>query len=523
MSEIMSGKEKRWALGWALVIVGLTCLPYLAAWQLTPAESQYTGLLINHFDGNSYYAKMQQGARGDWLFSLPFTPEPHEGVFVYTYYLALGHLAGLTGSPIPLVYHLARAAGGLLLLLVAYRFIARFTPQQQTRRAAFLLLGFSAGLGWLMGPLGVITADLWVAEAFTFLTLFINPHFPLALALILLLFIAVLDLHGEADGTPKRIAGAAGASLALAVVHPIAMPVALAVLGAYLLALTWRERRIPWREVAGVGAAGLVAAPLMLYILVAFSTNPAMAAWAAQNETLSLPPWNYALGYGLVLLLALGGLVVAARRRERGDLFVLAWVVSAAVLLYLPTALQRRFITGFHVPLVILAALGLEQIVWPRVREGRRSLVTGLILAFTALTNLFVPLVTVMGAAQGAHPLAMTGGEAAACAWLGEHTAWTDTVLAPAETGEFVPAWAGNRVVYGHPFETIDAETKEAEVNHFFGPDATAAERRAMLERYGVRYVLVTSPELELEAAELGLSPAWTGQDAVLYRVESNP
>jgi len=306
-------------------------------------------------------------------------------------------------------------------------------------------------------------------------------------------------------------------------VHPIAMPVTLAVLGAYLLALAWRERRIPWREVAGVGAAGLVAAPLMIYILVVFSTNPAMAAWAAQNETLSLPPWNYALGYGLVLLLALGGLVVAARRRERSDLFLLAWVVSAAILLYLPTTLQRRFITGFHVPLVILAALGLEQVIWPRVRADRRSLVTGLILAFTALTNLFVPLVTVMGAAQGQHPLAMTDGEAAAWAWLGEHTDWTDTVLAPAELAEFVPAWAGNRVVYGHPFETIDAESKEAEVDHFFSPEATAAERRALLERYGVRYVLVPSSGPNLEPAKVGLTPAWTGQDIALYRVAGSP
>ncbi|HSR31525.1 MAG TPA: hypothetical protein VLY63_13250, partial [Anaerolineae bacterium] len=170
MATIVSKKETLWALRWALIIVALTCLPYLIAWQLAPADAQYTGLLINHYDGESYYAKMQQGTRGDWLFHLTYTPEPHNGAFVYTFYLALGQAAAMLGLAIPVVYHLARAAASLILLLVAYRFIARFFEHPPARRAGFLLLGFSAGLGWLLAPMGLITADLWVAEGFTFLS-----------------------------------------------------------------------------------------------------------------------------------------------------------------------------------------------------------------------------------------------------------------------------------------------------------------------------------------------------------------
>jgi hypothetical protein len=518
-----SRKEERWALRWALVIVGLTCLPFLVAWLLTPADALYTGLLINHYDGESYYAKMQQGARGDWLFHLPFTPEPHKGAFVYTFYLALGQVAGVLGLPIPWVYHLARAVGNLFFLLVAYRFVARFLESAQTRRVAFLLLGFSAGFGWLLAPFGIITADLWVAEGFTFLSMLVNPHFPLATGLMLLVFIAVLDLKCDDGHTRRRLAGAAAASLALTLVHPIAVPITLIVLGVYSLLLAWRARRIPWREVLGTGVVGVAAAPVMISVLIAFSTNPALVAWSAQNLTPSLAPWDYALAYGLILLLAFGGIVVALRRHARTDLFLLAWVGSVVVLLYVPFALQRRFITGLHVPLTVLAALGLERFVWPRLRARRRALVTGLLVGLTALTNMFVPLVSVTGVAQGRHPLVMTADEAAACAWLGQNTNWTDTVLAPVDSGHFIPAWAGNRVVYGHPFETIDAETKEAEVARFFSPDATTAERRALLDRYAVRYVLVPTPETQLDLAALDLAPAWTGEDAVLYRVEGGP
>ena len=519
----MSKAESRWALLWAIIIVGLASLPYLVAWQLAPADTHYTGLLINHYDGESYYAKMQQGARGDWLFHLPFTPEPHDGVFVYTFYLALGHLAALIRLPIPLVYHLARMLASLFLLLVAYRFLTRFFGRVPARRTAFLLLGFSAGFGWLLAPQGLLTADLWVAEAFTFLSILINPHFPLAIGLMLLLFGCILDLHHVERRIARQAIGAAVISLALSLVHPIAVPIALVVLGAYLGLLTVHQRRIPWRETIGAGAAALAAAPMMFYLLFVFLSNPAMAAWTGQNLTASLPPWDYAASYGLVLLLALGGIVVAARRRQPTDLFLLAWVGSVAVLLYVPFALQRRFITGLHVPLILLATLGLTRFLWPRLRSRSRGLVTGLIIGFTALTNLFVLLVAVTGVAQGRPPLVMTHDEAAAGTWLADHTAWTDTVLAPSDAGEFIPAWAGNRVVYGHPFETIDAESKKAEVNHFYSPTATAAERRALLDRYGVRYVLVTTPEASLDTTGLGLSLAWAGEDAALYHVEERP
>ena len=521
-ATLTTRKEWRWALLWSILIVGLACLPYLIVWSITPDGAQYTGLLVNHYDGESYYAKMQQGARGDWLFYLPFTSEPHEGAFVYTFYLALGHLAGALGLPIPLVYHLARICAGLFLLLVAYHFVARFFDRVRTRQAAFLLLGFSSGLGWLLAPLGLFTVDLWVAEGFTFLSIFVNPHFPLAIGLMLLIFLGLLDQHRQ-PLTARRLPAAAGLGLALAVVQPLAVAVVLVVMGVYLVLLAWRERGLPRGEIVLAGAVALGSAPIVVYDLYAFSTNPALSAWSAQNLTLSPPPWDYALGYGLVMLLALGGLVLALRQRQATDLFLIAWVGSVAILLYLPFALQRRFITGFHVPLTLLAALGLEQIIWPRVRAKRRGLVTGIIIAFTALTSVFVPVMAVAGMARQETSLVMSRDEAAACAWLADNTAWTDTVLAPVESGQFIPAWAGNRTVYGHPFETIEAGTKETETISFFGPDATNTERRAILDRYGVRYVMFTDPRTLRDAESLGLSLVWSGDEAAVYRVEERP
>jgi hypothetical protein len=520
--KIVSRSENRWALRWAIVIVALTCLPYVLAWFMAPAGTQYTGLLVNPLDGETYFAKMQHGAQGNWLFHLTFTPEDHQGIFFYPFYLLLGKIAGLTTISVPITYHLARSAGSLLLLLVAYRFIARFAERIPTRRAAFLLLGFSAGLGWLLAPLGLTTADLWVAEGFTFLTLFTNPHFPLGLALMLLVFIPMLDLRSSDLAPWHQLAGAAAASLALPFVHPTAVPVVWAVLGVYVLVLALKTKQVPWREVAAAAAVGLASVPVVVYSLIALNANPTMAAWMAQNQTPSLAPWEYILGYGLIVLLALGGVVTTLRRRTTTDLFLLSWVVSVLILLYAPLSLQRRLITGLHVPLSVLAALGLEQMIWPRFSRHRQATITALIIGFTALTNVFVPLVTVTGVAQGRHPLVIDQETASASSWLRNNTQWTDTVLAPPESGQFVAALAGNRVVYGHPFETIEAETKKAAADQFFGPDATASERRALLDNYGVRYVLAPL-DTTLDPAIIGLSAVWRGAKTVLYRVETRP
>jgi hypothetical protein len=369
-------------------------------------------------------------------------------------------------------------------------------------------------------------------EGFTILSILANPHFPLAVGLMLLIFLLALEIPNtvlhrapQRENSRRRsavsIVGSAALGLLLAMIQPFAVPIVLIVLSVYLVLLGWSERRLPQGPLLITLSAAIGAAPVMLYDLYVYRTNPALAAWSAQNLTPSLPPWSYALGYGLVLLLALAGIWVTLRRRTGDDLFLLSWVGSVVVLLYIPFALQRRFITGFHVPLVLLATTGLQQIIWPRLRPRRQTLFTGLVIGLTALSSLFVPLVSVVGVVQGQFPLVMTQEEFDAYIWLRDNTTWTDTVLAPTELGVFVPAWAGNRVVYGHPFETIEAEQKEAEVKRFYDAGTTLDERITLLDRYDVRYVLVPDPQLDIEA--LGMVEVWSQENVTLYRVENQP
>jgi hypothetical protein len=199
-------------------------------------------------------------------------------------------------------------------------------------------------------------------------------------------------------------------------------------------------------------------------------------------------------------------------------------VGAVAVLLYLPFPLQRRFITGFHIPLSLLATLGLVRFVWPRLPIRKRGWVTGGVLGFTTLSNVFLIAVGLTGVAQGSYPLCATRGEAAALDWLAANTSPDDLVLAAPETGLFIPAWAGNRVVYGHPFETIRAQERKAEVAQFFATHDMAFQR-GLLSRYEARYVVVGPREQSLGGTinpeSLALVTVFESEAVTLFRTET--
>jgi hypothetical protein len=197
------------------------------------------------------------------------------------------------------------------------------------------------------------------------------------------------------------------------------------------------------------------------------------------------------LGDGLILVLAVPGAVIAARRRSDTDLLLLAWAGVTALLLYAPFAMQRRFSLGLHVPLAILAATGLFS-----VAKHRR--IWGWALAATLPTTLLVIVLALGGGLKHDPRLFVSTDEAEAMDWLHDHAPRDAVVLASPEMGIFIPAWSGRRVVYGHPFETVDAERTKARVETFFAPGTGNAEREAMLREWRAAFVFVGPRERAL-------------------------
>jgi hypothetical protein len=288
------------------------------------------------------------------------------------------------------------------------------------------------------------------------------------------------------------------AAVFLGGIQPFGLVPVFGGLGVMLVARALSERSVPWRAGIWVVAAATVALPYPLYMQAAIQSDPVLAAWNAQNTTPSPPLWDWALSYGLPLLLALAGAAVAVRRSSDGDLLLLGWVVVTLVGMVLPLPLQRRLSIGLGVPIGLLAGMGWWRVMRMKIQPRRRSLWRGLAIAFSALTTVFLVTIVSFGALSGDPWFYLSSGEWQALRWLREQAPSEAVVLCAPQSGTFVPAWAGQRVVYGHPFETLNAERRKEEVETYWRGAMGPTEREDFLRTHHVRYVFLGPRERAL-------------------------
>jgi hypothetical protein len=513
--------EWRWVIVWIVVALIVTSIPYFIGLLRSTPDHVFSGFVIAVEDGFSYLAKMGEGARGLWLFHLPYTSEPHIGTLLYIFHLLLGKVAALSGLAPIVVYQLARLIFGATLLLVVYRFIAMFTASRAVRRIAFLLIVFSGGLGWLLILLGQpnwldsIPIDLISPEAFTFLVLYGFPHIALARTLMLL---GLIELW-EKD-RPLR----AGLYwLGMGVIVPFYVAVVYAIVGAGLIATSIAQRRIHWREVRRSIAAGLIAAPTVIYTFVVVGTDPIWAEWAAQLIILSPHPLHYVLAFALVGGLAVIGIIyllhnphspISNLQRPTSNLQslisnfyrLIGWSIIVPFLVYLPFNSQRRLIEGWQIPLSILAAVALVYRVLPAWRRSRlvrrlsqqpRYSARGLqcwalssLLAFSFATYGLLLTEESFRMLGQQPPSFRDGREVRALAWLDQQVTYQDVVLSSYNTGNYLPAQVGARVFLGHGPETAFSDQKREWVAAFYASSTSDDWRRAFLHDWPITYVI---------------------------------
>src|SRR5206468_3459306 len=104
------------------------------------------------------------------------------------FFLALGWLSALLHVPPTVMYQAARVVLGVALLRAVWWLLEMWLADPRARRAAFLCVCFSAGLGWMPGlwEQGILRgpADTWQPEAVTFLSLYLFPLFVVSLLLM---------------------------------------------------------------------------------------------------------------------------------------------------------------------------------------------------------------------------------------------------------------------------------------------------------------------------------------------------
>lgn len=510
-------KRSEWV--WVSIFAGLVLLltsaPYLIGALRSDANWHFSGFVIGVEDGNSYLAKMQLGAHGQWLFQLSYAVEDHPAALVFPFFILLGKVVGAvvgTRDPVRLHaalaigFHLARVFFGFGQILVSYRFIAELLPRVRQRRLALMLAVLGGGLGWLLIaiPQAGQPLEFYSPEAFSFLHLYSLPH----LAAVRVLFLSGLLCYVWAIRGRWQWAFAAGVCwFGLTLIQPFYMVIIYALLALHvvivaIMALRQGEGEVTRGVDLGAAAiralwvsvlAGAFGLPLVLYTFLLFLVDPIYQVWGSQNLILSPAPWHYLSAWGLCAVLGLLGLRSLYRRQPLMWTLVVGWLLVVPILLYVPYNLQRRFAEGVFVPLSALAILGLT-VGLGRLKIRRWVARYGPLLLI-ALSLPATGLVWAGGLVVALNPRApvyQSKDQVATYAFLGQSLPTRAVVVSAYEFGNAVPAY-GHLVAYiGHGPETPYLESKKFDVNLFFDPLTLRSDRREVYNTMGAPYVVVT-------------------------------
>jgi hypothetical protein len=517
MGKIARG-EWAWAAGFAALVMAATTLPYLVGGLSQTDGWRFGGFVLGVEDGNSYIAKMGQGARGAWLFTLPYSSEPQRGVPLFEFHLLLGKLAGPEHDAQVWVYHLARLIFGFALLLVSYLFLSEFLPDVRNRRLGLVLVAVGGGLGWLLALLGLdhlfgsLPIDFYSPEAFTFLILYALPHLAAARCLFLVGLLAYLRGRGVVAGLLL---------LCASLIQPLSVLVAWVVIGADVLLAGITSSRVlrpptsdppsPISKLPMALATVLLSSPFVLYTLYLFSADPLLRQWNAQNILPSPHPLHYVFGYGVLAVFGVGGWRALARRRPELARFVAGWALAIPFLLYAPLTTQRRLIEGFQLPLVALAVLGITNSVGParkggddrsdefsRQRPGATDAQAATPRQFHALLIIILSVPTsaillaggIAAARAPAEPLFHPADQLAALDWLSHHAQPGEAVLSSFETGNSLPAYTPLVAYIGHGPESVFLAQKLPRVAAFYRRSTDEADRRRLLADGRIAFVI---------------------------------
>lgn len=505
----VTAAEWRWVVTLACGLVLLAFLPLLwVALRGTP-DWQFMGVLHNYLDGGTYLSKMALGQSGAFLVEFLHTPQPHDGAFIQVLYLLLGHVSRLTGLPTIVLFHVARVLAALLMYAALYQLAAVVWARIRSRRIFFAVASVGSGLGWLFAPLTQIIEfpDFpLLPEAFPFFSSLMNVHFPLTIACLALLasYFIVLFRPGSDEDPLVRLGSPLAACLgvALALLYPQALVPFAGAVTLYMISVYLQTKKVSPVMLRWSLALILPVLPIAVYVVFVLGYNPAMTLWNQQNVTASPPPHILAVGFGLPLLIGLPSIWRAVRRFERdGDRFMLLWLLSMLILMYLPTNIQRRFAVGMMIPVAYFATRAVED-VWIRYLNRRLHRLIGvaglLLISISSMVMLLLPaLPAVAGDAGRSLGVFLQRDYIGAFNWVNQRSSTDDVVLASPPVSIWLPSWAGTRAVYGHPYETLNADLRLEQVESWF---KGTGDCQLLLNSLNIRFVLVGPNERELTA-----------------------
>ncbi|MDP3994424.1 MAG: hypothetical protein Q8P91_01150 [bacterium] len=461
---------------------------------------------INSQDTPTYFSFIEQAKQGKILFqNLYTTEEPNPGLFRPSY-LIIGQFGRIFNLSSPILFHLSRIPFGFLFFLTAYFFFSLFFTKKGHILTALSILAFSSGVGFITGGFIKDSTDLWIPESNTFLSLSDSPHFIFSQTLMLGIFTSFLYYLKTRSRSFLILGGLAAAILSFE--HPFDLPTIFLAFGLFTSTFLLTKSKIPKNYLLISSAflfPSLIGAVNYFFLL----KSPAISLWSQQNVMLSPDFINYLSGFGFLLPLAVVGIIPLLKLDEEKAYLILSWLMSTFLLLYSPVVFQRRFIEGIHIPITILATLGvifllgqLERF-FQKMRESKSkhkiyslpafvkpfiAIILILILSLTSLKSIYNDIQAFSNNKTDDYYYYLLPQEFEGMNWISKNIPDDRIILSNWFYGNLIPGFTGRKVYIGHKIQTIDFGKKNSFLADFF-TTLSDQERKQFLKEQNINYL----------------------------------
>lgn len=532
--------ELVWVIIVSILIILLSSLPYIAGYLSETPELDFNGAVYDRSDYAVHVATMQLGHQGNWKYNLLFSGQPQQGAYVKLGYIFLGHVSRWINLSVENTYQLARLIFGFTNCLMVYLIATWVFKEQFWRKSAFLLAVLGSGLGWLQSIFRLLPhedispIDFWLIDGYNFFGIMTFPHFSAVTTLLLVMILAWLLFLLR--GSWVSIGVIVFSGILIQGIQPYAPILAdLGILGAFLI-YSFTHRKMDWKAMMGMVVIGTSQLPLLSYNWWVFSSSNLWRGFAEQNVTLSPPLSYYAWGYGLILPLAVFGLVVFIGKLrlsgfnsiETNPASILvgslaSWTIGALILAYIPWNLQRRFTLGYSIPLGFIAIYGLRYgsgnikhltPVW--IRKKGRS-IAGLYIGMASITSFLLCFSGVLLVSQTPASLFDNESLVKAADWLATQAGYDDVILSSETSGLLIAARTGRPVYVGHPIESLDYSIRLDQVQGYYSGSFSSE----WLVQANVDWVLYGPSEMNIGGANFSpdLAVAYRNKEVLVYKV----
>lgn len=517
--------------------MAVAALPVLVGLLLRPSGYAYPGTTtIAPGDTPVYYSYIDQGRQAGPFMRDVFTSENFGPTLWQPLWWLVGRLAAWCRIGTPLAANAARVLAVPVLTAALWSALRWLFADRRSRRVGFVIALFGGGIGGLLTTLWphLMTAwaqpppDLWVSEAYPFLSLWASAHFLLVTAAIVYVLTAMERIDGRM--TWRNMCCPVVVAVATLSVHPFHIITWMMVWMTMTIARWVKDGRFPWRYAAAWIVILIAASPVWLYYGLGLRFDPLVSGRAVQNVNLAAPIGIIVIGIGFLLPLALWGAWRHAHASPQ-RLWLIAWAGATSVAMYMPLAFQRRLSQALIVPFAWLAVPAIL-VLWDRFRQPAVRVAVGAGLAIGLLVSPAAVIHTITQAflaeRQSPQEYFYLSPEYQALVRFMQSSGAPDVpLLASLGDSNILAGLTGQTVYVGHPVETIHFEAKYAAMKKFYGRDDETVA--AQFARYqGICFIL-DSPRSRTYGRSLGreswpfLQKIWSGPTMTLYRTTTCP